>query len=149
MKRLVRLISLLLALVMCCTFTLTSCDAVINMLPDELKEILGITPENPHEHSFVDGKCECGETDPNYTGPGTGGGTGDEYQLPLEDGYNQLTLYWKGTARTNYDTADIWIWYADVNGQGYTFHKCGYGGKVVVNIPEDIAEVGFIVRTSC
>ena len=147
MKRLVRLISLLLALVMCCTFTLTSCDAVINMLPDELKEILGITPENPHEHSFVDGKCECGETDPNYTGPGTGGGTGDEYQLPLEDGYNQLTLYWKG--KTNYQTADIWIWYADVNGQGYTFHECSYGGKVVVNIPEGISEVGFIVRLNC
>ena len=147
MKRLVRLISLLLALVMCCTFTLTSCDAVINMLPDELKEILGITPENPHEHSFVDGKCECGETDPNYTGPGTGGGTGDEYQLPLEDGYNQLTLYWKG--KTNLATADIWIWYADVNGQGYTFHECSYGGKVVVNIPEGISEVGFIVRLNC
>ena len=24
----------------------------------------------PHEHNFVEGKCECGETDPNYT-PGT------------------------------------------------------------------------------
>ena len=21
----------------------------------------------PHEHTFVEGKCECGETDPNYT----------------------------------------------------------------------------------
>ncbi len=29
------------------------------------------TPEQPesHEHSFVDGKCECGETDPNYVPP--------------------------------------------------------------------------------
>ena len=25
----------------------------------------------PHEHSFVDGKCECGETDPNYVAPHT------------------------------------------------------------------------------
>ena len=24
------------------------------------------TPVVPHEHVFVDGKCECGETDPNY-----------------------------------------------------------------------------------
>lgn len=24
---------------------------------------------NPHEHSFVDGKCSCGETDPNYNLP--------------------------------------------------------------------------------
>ena len=23
----------------------------------------------PHEHSFVDGKCECGESDPNYVAP--------------------------------------------------------------------------------
>ena len=23
-------------------------------------------PDTPHEHSFVNGKCECGETDPNY-----------------------------------------------------------------------------------
>ena len=25
------------------------------------------TPVDPHEHVFVDGKCECGATDPNYT----------------------------------------------------------------------------------
>ena len=25
--------------------------------------------EPPHEHVFVDGKCECGETDPNYVPP--------------------------------------------------------------------------------
>ena len=25
--------------------------------------------EAPHEHVFVDGKCECGETDPNYVPP--------------------------------------------------------------------------------
>ena len=24
------------------------------------------TPDDPHEHSYVDGKCECGATDPNY-----------------------------------------------------------------------------------
>ena len=31
------------------------------------------TPDNgdetPHEHSFVEGKCECGESDPNYVPP--------------------------------------------------------------------------------
>ena len=26
-------------------------------------------PETPHEHNFVDGKCECGEEDPNYVPP--------------------------------------------------------------------------------
>ena len=28
-------------------------------------------PDDPHEHNFVDGKCECGETDPEYVAPGT------------------------------------------------------------------------------
>ena len=27
--------------------------------------------EPPHEHNFVDGKCECGETDPEYVAPET------------------------------------------------------------------------------
>ena len=148
MKRTIRLVSLVLALIMCCTFMLTSCDAVLQYLPEELKEMLGLNPETPHEHVYVDGVCSCGQKDPNAgSNPGTGSNPGDEYQLPLEDGYNQLTLYWKG--KTNYATADIWIWYADVNGQGYTFHECEYGGKVVVNIPEDVNEVGFIVRTNC
>ena len=30
-----------------------------------------VTPEPPvHEHKFVEGKCECGEVDPNYQAPG-------------------------------------------------------------------------------
>ncbi|MBR2381736.1 MAG: phosphodiester glycosidase family protein [Clostridia bacterium] len=29
--------------------------------------------EDTHEHSFVEGKCECGATDPNYNGGSTGG----------------------------------------------------------------------------
>jgi len=34
-------------------------------------------------------------------------------------------------------------------GQGYLFSECDYGAKVVVNIPEGIEEVGFIVRRDC
>ena len=31
-----------------------------------------VTPEPPvHEHEFVEGKCECGEVDPNYVAPET------------------------------------------------------------------------------
>ena len=30
----------------------------------------------PHEHNFVEGKCECGETDPNYVAPENPGGSG-------------------------------------------------------------------------
>ena len=71
----------------------------------------------------------------------------DEYKLPLEDGYNQLTLYWKHNG--TYDNCDIWIWYGDVAGKGYTFHPCSYGAKVVVNVPESVEQVGFIVRKDC
>ena len=31
--------------------------------------ILGGNNSDPHTHSFVDGKCECGATDPNYVPP--------------------------------------------------------------------------------
>ena len=71
----------------------------------------------------------------------------DEYSLPLEDGYNQLTLYW--TYSGTYENCDVWIWWGDVPGKGYLFHECAYGAKVVVNVPEDVTEVGFIVRKNC
>ncbi len=77
-------------------------------------------------------------------GPGF---TGEEYTLPLEDGYNQLTLYW--THNGTYENCDIWIWWGDVAGKGYVFHECAYGGKVVVNVPEGVEQVGFIVRKNC
>ena len=70
----------------------------------------------------------------------------DEYNIPVEDGYNQLTLYWKGGSGVNYNTCDIWIWYGDVAGRSYPMHECEYGAKVVINIPEDVESVGFIVR---
>ncbi len=71
----------------------------------------------------------------------------DEYHVPLEDGYNQLTLYW--TYDGEYDNCDVWIWWSDKAGQGYTFHECDYGAKAVVNVPEGIEQVGFIVRKDC
>ena len=72
----------------------------------------------------------------------------DEYTLPLEDGYNQLTFYWTYSGG-EYSNCDMWIWFPGADGRGYTFHECEYGGKVVINVPEDIAEVGFIVRKNC
>ncbi|MBR7116406.1 MAG: hypothetical protein IKC87_01700 [Clostridia bacterium] len=59
-------------------------------------------PEPPHEHNFVDGKCECGETDPNYQppheheyDPETGkcecGETDPNYQPPHEHEYDPET----------------------------------------------------------
>ena len=32
----------------------------------------------------------------------------DEYKLPLEEGYNQLTIYFKHNG--SYDDCDIWMW---------------------------------------
>lgn len=72
---------------------------------------------------------------------------GDEYTEPLQDGYNQVTFYW--TYDGDYETCDMWIWFPGKDGRGYTFHECEYGGKVVVNVPEDVEEVGFIVRKDC
>ena len=71
----------------------------------------------------------------------------DEYTLPLEDGYNQLTLYWNYNG--TYENCDVWVWWGDKAGQGYLFHECAYGAKVVINVPEDVGEVGFIVRRDC
>ena len=71
----------------------------------------------------------------------------EEYFEPIPEGCNQVTFYWNypGT----YENCDMWIWIADQAGKGYRFHECDYGGKVVVNVPEGVTEVGFIVRRDC
>lgn len=70
-----------------------------------------------------------------------------EYTLDKEPGYKQLTLYWNHSG--SYDNCDIWIWWDGKEGSGYPFHDCEYGGKVIVNVPESIEQVGFIVRRDC
>ena len=83
--------------------------------------------------------------------PGTGclaeGGSA-EYTLEKEDGCRQLTLYWSDPD-ADYDTCDVWIWFPGRDGSGNLFHPCAYGVKCVVNVPEDVSEVGFIVRRKC
>ena len=72
----------------------------------------------------------------------------EEYQLEREAGCNQLSIYWtKGTM--DIGTSDMWIWFKGKEGRGYAMHPCAYGAKCVVNVPEDVEEVGFIVRTGC
>ena len=71
----------------------------------------------------------------------------EEYTLPLEDGYNQLTIYFNHN--DTYENCDVWIWWGDVAGKGYILHECEYGAKAVVNVPEGIENVGFIVRKNC
>ena len=69
-----------------------------------------------------------------------------EYQLEREPGCNQLSLYWTKSS-IDFDTSDMWIWFKGRDGKSYPMHPCEYGAKVVVNVPEDVEEVGFIVRT--
>ena len=72
----------------------------------------------------------------------------DEYTIPLEPGCRQLTLYWNNPSGS-YDNCDIWVWFPGRDGHGELFHPCAYGAKVVINVPQDVEEVGFIVRRDC
>ena len=125
MKASIRFISLLLVLLLTATVVFTSCNQNLS---------------------------DVGESETKTETESEGGGEyvpdPDEYKLPLEDGYNQLTFYWSYKGGT-YENCDIWIWWGDKAGQGYLFHECNYGAKVVVNVPEDVGEVGFIVRRDC
>ena len=71
----------------------------------------------------------------------------EEYFEPIPDGYNQITFYW--TYDGTYENCDMWIWEPDKAGKGYLFHECEYGGKVIVNVPEGVEQIGFIVRRDC
>ena len=132
MKTSIRIISLLLVIIMVvCAFASCGNDVVTNDPTDATDS----TEKGTAATDATD------ETDGEYEIPA------DEYTLPLEEGYNQLTLYFKHNA--SYDNCDIWMWWGDVAGRGYPLHKCAYGAKAVVNVPEGIEEVGFIVRKAC
>ena len=70
-----------------------------------------------------------------------------EYTIPKEEGYNQITFYWSHPGVI--ENCDIWAWWDGKEGSGYIMHPCDYGAKVVLNVPVDIEQVGFIVRTGC
>ena len=70
-----------------------------------------------------------------------------EYTLEKEPGHNQLTFYWN--YKGDYSNCDIWLWWDGKEGSGNLFHECEYGAKVVVNVPESVSQVGFIVRRDC
>ena len=72
----------------------------------------------------------------------------EDYELPREDGTNQVIFYWTANG-VDYDKCDMWIWFPGADGRGYLFHRCEYGAKVILNVPEDVTEVGFIVRRNC
>ena len=75
-------------------------------------------------------------------------GAEEEYILEREPGTRQLTLYWTAPD-ADYATCDVWLWYPGGDGRGHLLHPCAYGAKCVVNVPEGVSEVGFIVRRSC
>ena len=117
-----RIISMLLVIVMLLTLALSSCQG---------------SNGNENENG-------------NEGGGGTEGGwqvPDDEYQIPKVDGYNQLTFYWSHPGVI--EDCDIWCWWDGKEGSGYIMHPCDYGAKVVINVPEEIEQVGFIVRTGC
>ena len=97
-------------------------------------------PDNPDT-----GPSDTGETSDT---PAQGNDTEPEYFLEHEEGCNQITFYWYSDG-ADYEKCDMWIWYPNADGRGYLFHPCEYGAKVVLNVPEEISEVGFIVRKNC
>lgn len=107
MKKTLRIFSLFMVLVLALS-AMTACEIpenVLEMLPDEIIVMIpGLNPENPpadHEHSFVDGKCECGESDPTYV-PSTDSGKVKVYWL---QGQKELRVdeVEKGTVLTSWE----------------------------------------------
>ena len=78
---------------------------------------------------------------------GQGQGQDEDYTLECPSGYNQLIINWNRPSG-DYSDCDVWMWYGSAAGQALAFHKCGYGGRVILNVPEDTDKVGYIVRTS-
>ena len=98
----------------------------------------------------------CNPTNDDPVTPPAQDGDGDsptwqppegEYTIPKEAGHNQLTFYWSHPGVI--EDCDIWMWWDGKEGSGYEMHPCDYGAKVVVNVPDTVTEVGFIVRTGC
>ena len=131
-KSYLRAISFILVLAMMLSLSLTSCNLIFKDKNDQ----------NDGESN------DTGNSDENNNG-GNSGYTPpeDEYTLPKEDGYNQLTFYWSHPGVI--ENCDIWCWWDGKEGSGYEMHPCAYGAKVVINVPVGIDQVGFIVRTDC
>ncbi len=143
MKKYLRILSFMLILAM----LLVSVSACGNKTSDNSGAGNGTI-----EGSTGNENSDNGSQENQGTGNGAGTGnsntfSGEEYTLPLEDGYNQLTIYWNYNG--TYENCDVWVWWGDKAGQGQLFHECAYGAKMVVNVPEGIDEVGFIVRRDC
>ena len=92
------------------------------------------------------GKTE--ETEPSETEQVVMTQADGEYTIAREINTNQLTFYWMAEG-VDYSKCDMWIWYQNVEPRGYAFHQTKKGGKVILNVPLGVTEVGFIVRKNC
>ena len=70
-----------------------------------------------------------------------------------EEGCNLITFFWNNKLWTNDPNklakCDIWCWWDGADGKGYMMTPCEYGAMLTLNIPKEVTEVGFIVRTNC
>ncbi len=64
------------------------------------------------------------------------------------EGMNRVIFYWYGDG-ADYAKCDMWIWFPNADGRGYLFEPCDYGVRVVLDVPEGVSQVGFIVRKEC
>ena len=130
-------ISLLLALAMIMGMCLSACSKTPENNSSDTTDTHATTTI-PEESSSTP---EEDSTEGGYTIPD------DEYTIPMEEGHNQITFYWSHPGVI--ENCDIWAWWDGKEGSGYVMHPCDYGAKVVLNIPEGIEQIGFIVRTGC
>lgn len=88
----------------------------------------------------------CGQGNPT-TGTPTNPTNPTEPTNPKDEGPKTLTIYWSYDG--DISTASFWIWPEGGNGYSYPVEACDYGVKCVVEIPEDVARVGFIAIYDC
>ena len=92
-------------------------------------------------------------------GNGDGGGNTEtvpnqhDPEVAREEGCNLITFFWNNPLWVK-DPAklaqcDIWCWWDGGEGGGRMMKQCEYGAMLTLNIPKDVTEVGFIVRTGC
>lgn len=142
-KSLIKRMSLVLLICMLFSMLGTSCffgeeDAPVGNGEDIIEPL-----EKPEDTSGV---VDTGGIQGTYQPPE------GEYDIETPEGFNKVTFYWVNpmfSSWADYETCDIWIWYDDVDGQGYLMEPCSYGAKVVINVPDTVTEVGFIVRKDC
>ena len=139
MKSYIRVISLLLLFVMCFSVILTSCTGLGNTTDTTTGDT---TTAEDTTAETTGGEQETEDETTEGWRPPEG-----EYTIPKEDGYNQITFYW--TYPGEIENCDVWVWWDGKEGSGYLLHQCEYGAKAVINVPEGIEQVGFIVRRDC